>query len=149
MKRAPIYASAADDITARIIWEMLRTAPLLVGISSCPAMNIWPPARLRDLGSDRYDVSLWIARIMLLARKVSTASSCVAMKSKNPLHSAIVLSVGFACWDARELRAVSSPPSTPFARKRNTPQNSWMNSFPALSSAGELSASWAYWVLAP
>ena len=68
IKRAPSSASAADDITARIICEMLRTAPLLMGISSFPAMNMWPPARLRDFGSERYDASLWIARTMSLAR---------------------------------------------------------------------------------
>ena len=68
MKRAPSSASAADDITARIICEMLRTAPLLMGISSFPALNMWPPARLRDFGSERYDASLWIARTMSLAR---------------------------------------------------------------------------------
>ena len=68
MKRAPSSASAADDMTARIIWEMLRTAPLLMGILSCPAMNMCPPARLRDFGSERYDASLWIARTMSLAR---------------------------------------------------------------------------------
>ncbi len=68
MNRAPSSASAADDMTARIIWEMLRTAPLLMGISSFPAMNMWPPARLRALGSERYDASLWIARTMSLAR---------------------------------------------------------------------------------
>ena len=68
MNRAPSSASAADDMTARIIWEMLRTAPLLMGILSFPAMNMWPPARLRDLGSERYDALLWIARTMSLAR---------------------------------------------------------------------------------
>ena len=119
MNRAPNSASAADDMTAQIIWEMLRTAPLLIGISLCPAMNMWPPAWLRDLGSKRYDASLWIARIMSLDQKVSTASSCVAMKSKKPLHRTIDVSVGLACWDARELRGVSSPPSTPLARKKD------------------------------
>ena len=68
INKAPNSASAADDITARIIWEMLSTAPLLDGISLRPAMKMWPPARLRDFGSDRYDASLWIARIMSLAR---------------------------------------------------------------------------------
>jgi hypothetical protein len=57
-----------DDMTAWIICEMLRTAPLLMGISSFPAMNMWLPARLRDLGSERYDASLWIARTVSLAR---------------------------------------------------------------------------------
>ena len=70
MKRAPSSSSAADDMMARIICEMLRTAPLLMGILSFPAMNIsWPMARLRDLSSERYNASLWIARTtMLLAR---------------------------------------------------------------------------------
>ena len=67
MNKAPSSASATDDMTAWIICEMLRTAPLLTGISSFPTMYIWPPARLRDLGSERYDALLWIARIMSLA----------------------------------------------------------------------------------
>jgi hypothetical protein len=86
---------------------------------------------------------------MLLALKVSTASSCVAMKSKNFLHRTIYVSVGFACWNARELRGVSSPPSNALARKRKTPQTSWMNFFPALSSSGELSSSCTCYVFAP
>ncbi len=40
MNRAPNSASAADDMTAQIICEMLRMAPLLKGISSLPAMNM-------------------------------------------------------------------------------------------------------------
>ena len=68
MNMAPSSASAVDDMTAWIICEMLRTAPLLMGISSFPAMNMWLPARLRDLGSERYDASLWIARTVSLAR---------------------------------------------------------------------------------
>ena len=124
MNKAPSSASAADDMTARIICEMLRTALLLMRILSFPAMYMWPPARLWDVGSERYDASLWIARTMLLARYVSTASSCVDMKSKNCLQSPIVFSIGFSCWDARELRAGSSPPSTALARKGDTPQTS-------------------------
>ena len=56
--RAPSSASAADDMTARMICEMFRTAPLFAGISSFDDMNICPPARLRALGSDKYDASL-------------------------------------------------------------------------------------------
>jgi hypothetical protein len=96
INRAPSSASAADDMAARIICGMLRTAPLLMGISSFPAMNMWPPVRLRDVGSERCDALLWIARTMLLARQVSMASSWHDMKSKNFLHSSIALSVGFA-----------------------------------------------------
>ncbi len=68
INKAPSSASATNDITARIICKMLRTALLLMGILSFPAMYMWPPARLRDLGSERYDVLLWIVRTMLLAR---------------------------------------------------------------------------------
>ena len=56
--RAPSLASAADDMTARMICEMFRTAPLFAGISSFDNMNICPPARLQALGLDRYDPSL-------------------------------------------------------------------------------------------
>ncbi len=66
MNRAPSSASAVDYMTARIICKMLRTAPLLMGILSFPAMNMLPPAWLRDLASERYNASLWIARTMLL-----------------------------------------------------------------------------------
>jgi hypothetical protein len=40
MNRAPNSSSTADDMTAQIICEMLRTAPLLKGISSLLAMNM-------------------------------------------------------------------------------------------------------------
>ncbi len=149
MNRAPNSAFAADDMTAQIICEMLRMAPLLKGISSLPAMNMWPPAWLRAFSLERYDALLWIARTILLARYVSIASSCVAIKSKNFLHNSIVFSVGFACWEASELRVGSSPPSTARARNRNTPQTSWINFFPALSRAGETSSPCAYCVCAP
>ncbi len=56
-----------DNITAGMICEMLRTAPLFVGMSLSLAMNMCPPARLRALGSEWYNASLWIARTMLLA----------------------------------------------------------------------------------
>ena len=67
INRAPSSASAADDMTARIICEMFRTAPLFVGMSSFADMNMCPPARLRSLGSDKYDVLLWMVRTMSLA----------------------------------------------------------------------------------
>ena len=40
MNNAPSSASAADDMTDLIICDMLRTAPLFIGISSSPAMNM-------------------------------------------------------------------------------------------------------------
>ncbi len=68
MNRAPSSASAVDDMTAQIICKILRTAPLLKGMSSFLAMNMCPPVQLKDFGSDKYDVSLWIAKTMSLAR---------------------------------------------------------------------------------
>ena len=56
MKRAPSSASTADDTTAHMIYKMLRTAPLFVGMSSSLVMNMYPPTRLHALGSERYDV---------------------------------------------------------------------------------------------
>ncbi len=53
MNNAPSLTSAAYDITALIICDMLSAARLLMGISSVPAMNMWPPALLQALGSDR------------------------------------------------------------------------------------------------
>jgi hypothetical protein len=58
MNNVPSLASVADDITALIICKILSTAPLLMGMSSVPAMNMWPPALLWALGSDIYDASL-------------------------------------------------------------------------------------------
>ncbi len=53
MNNVPSFASAADDMTDFIICKMLRTALLFIGISSSPAMNMWPPAWLWAFGSDR------------------------------------------------------------------------------------------------
>jgi hypothetical protein len=67
MNRAPNSASTMDDMTAQIICEILRTAPLLKGMLSFPAMNMCPPTRLQDFGSDKYDALLRTAKTMLLA----------------------------------------------------------------------------------
>ncbi len=67
MNSVPSSASAADDITVLIICEMFNTAPLLMGISSMPAIDMWPPAWLRAFGSDKYDASLWMGSFMSLA----------------------------------------------------------------------------------
>ena len=53
MNNAPRSASTADDMTDLIICDMLRTAPLFIGILSSPAMNMWPPAWLWALVSDK------------------------------------------------------------------------------------------------
>ncbi len=78
MNNAPSLASAANDITPLIICDILSTAPLLMGMSSVPAMNVWLFALLQALGSDRYNVLLWIASLMLLAQCEMIASSCDA-----------------------------------------------------------------------
>jgi hypothetical protein len=67
MNSAGSSASAADDMTAFIICNMLSTAPLVIGISSFPAINMWPPAQLQAFDSGKYDALLWIASTMLLA----------------------------------------------------------------------------------
>lgn len=53
MKRAPSSASAADDITALMIWAIVSTAPLLRGAWSFSDMKKCPPARLLAFDSDR------------------------------------------------------------------------------------------------
>ncbi len=67
MNSALSLASAVNDITALIICDMLSITPLLMGMSSFPAMKMWPPALLRALGSDRYNALLWIASLISLA----------------------------------------------------------------------------------
>jgi hypothetical protein len=46
MKSAPTSASAVDDLTAQIICEILKMAPLLKGILSFLAINMCHPVRL-------------------------------------------------------------------------------------------------------
>ncbi len=67
INNAPSLDSAADDMIARMICEMLRMAPLFVGMLLFDDMNMCPPARLRALSSDKYDASLWMASTMSLA----------------------------------------------------------------------------------
>ncbi len=67
MTNASSSAYAADDITALITCKILSTTPLLMGMSSMPAINMWPLALLPALGSDGYDTLLCIASLILLA----------------------------------------------------------------------------------
>ena len=53
MYRAPILASAADDMTALMICEIVRIAPLLRGTASSFDMTKCPPALLRAFVSDK------------------------------------------------------------------------------------------------
>ena len=74
IKSAASSASAADDITARMICEVVCIAPLFVGNSSFSDKKKWPPARLRAFVSERYDASLCAVSTMLLALYVTIAS---------------------------------------------------------------------------
>ena len=71
MYSAPRSASAALDMTALSILEMLRTAPLLGGSLTSLEQKKW-------LASLRYDASLCTARIMSLLLYVRMASGLVA-----------------------------------------------------------------------
>ena len=53
MKRAPSSASAAEDITALMIWETVRMAPLFDGMASSLDMKKCPPALLLAFDSDK------------------------------------------------------------------------------------------------
>ena len=48
---APISASAAEDMTNLMIWEMVRIAPFYSGIGGFSDKNMWYPERLCALGS--------------------------------------------------------------------------------------------------
>jgi hypothetical protein len=63
---APIYASAADDITCLRTVLMMRMAPLLSFLALSVLLTMYenPPARLVASLSDRYDASLCIFHIM-------------------------------------------------------------------------------------
>ena len=67
MNNPPISASDADDAMCFRIPDMLSTAPLLLGMSSLPAMKKWPPTLLCDPVSDRYDALECTAKTMSLA----------------------------------------------------------------------------------
>ena len=74
MKRAPSSASAAEDITALMIWETVRTAPLFDGMELSLDMKKCPPALLLAFGSEKYDASLCAASTISEARYVIMAS---------------------------------------------------------------------------
>jgi hypothetical protein len=52
-KSAPSYATAADNMTAFIICNILRTAPLLVGILPQFALNMCRPALILAFASNK------------------------------------------------------------------------------------------------
>ena len=67
MKRAASSASAAEDMTASMIWVMVMTAPLFGGVLVSLDMKTFPPALLRAFDSERYEASLCTTRTMSLA----------------------------------------------------------------------------------
>ena len=67
MKSVQSSASAADDMTALMILDIVVTAPLFEGYVVSSVMRKCPPALLRDFASERYDASLCPARTMALA----------------------------------------------------------------------------------
>ena len=58
MKSAPSSASAADDMNASIILDIVNTAPLLVGNTVLFDMIKCPPALLLDFVSGSYKALL-------------------------------------------------------------------------------------------
>ena len=67
MKRAASLTSAAEDMTAFMIWAMVMTAPLFGGVSVSLDMKKCPPALIRAFDSERYEASLCTTRTMSLA----------------------------------------------------------------------------------
>ena len=53
MNRSPSSASAAEDITALMIWETVRMAPLFAGMASSLNMKKCPPDLLLAFDSDK------------------------------------------------------------------------------------------------
>ena len=102
MSSYPSSASATDDMTALMILDIVNNAPLFgdtyvfVDIKKCP------PALLLAFVLERYEVSLWTARTISLARYVIMASGWVTTYSNNCFNFCIVCSVGFAFCDAME-----------------------------------------------
>jgi hypothetical protein len=72
MNRPATSTPAAKDMTCLIMLETVITAPFLrigwVDSDLAPRYACPPATRLRPLGTDRYDASLWICRAILLAQ---------------------------------------------------------------------------------
>ena len=68
MYSAPSSASAAEDMTNLMIWEIVRIGPFHSGFGSYSDKNIWAPERLRAVDLLLDSVSEWAARIISMAR---------------------------------------------------------------------------------
>ncbi len=62
----PSLASAAEDMTDLMIWDVLRMAPLFGDVSVLLERKKCLPAWLHDFGFLRYEALLWMLSIMLL-----------------------------------------------------------------------------------
>ena len=60
-------SSAADDMTALIIWDIVKTDPVLGGSGDSMDMKKLPPDMLLELVYDMYEVLMCTARIMSLS----------------------------------------------------------------------------------
>ena len=89
---APISASHAEDITARMICHNVSTGPLFGGICQSLDMKKCPPALLQALGSLKYDASLWIAS----TKHCWIYRSCIIIKCSN--HLLYVRLLLCCCW---------------------------------------------------
>ena len=94
---APSSALAADDIKNLMIWEILRTAPLHLGVGVYPDKNIWSPARLRALELLLNPSSEWSDMTRSLAQYIIPSLGFGATWSNNWSMSAAVCSVDAAC----------------------------------------------------
>ena len=114
-KSAPILASAADNITFLMIYEIFSTAPLSPGSASLLHMKNCPPNLFFAFGSHRYEASLCTLSTMLLTLYVRMASRWVATLSRKCCVFLIVLTIQDAWSDAIALRATSMVVSTAIA----------------------------------
>ena len=67
-KSAKSSASAAEDMNALIIYDMVMTAPLLGGVLDSSVMKIFAPALIWGPDSEKCEASLCPDRTMSLAR---------------------------------------------------------------------------------
>ena len=74
IKRAPILASSAEDMTDLIVFVMVMMAPLFSGMAELLDMKKCLPALLHYFPPNGYEASLWSSRTMLLALYVMIAS---------------------------------------------------------------------------
>ena len=115
MNSAPSSSSAANDMTALTILEIMNTALLLGWNLVLLDINKCPSALLQDFVLERYNASMWPARTISLDWYVRKASGCEATQSNNCLKFCIVCSVGLACWASMEVSEVSMVGSTSLA----------------------------------